>query len=44
MTVVVSHAYERLLAGLERGALKLNEMRPLQKQNYINLRTIIRDT
>ena len=43
MTVVVGHSYERLLAGLERGALKLNEMRPLREPNYSNLRTVIRD-
>jgi hypothetical protein len=43
MTVVVGHSYERLLGGLERGALKLNEMRPLREPNYSNLRTLLRD-
>lgn len=43
MTVVVGHEYERILAGLEKGPLKLNEMRPLREPNYSNLRSVIRD-
>ena len=43
MTVIVGHNYLKLLAGLERGALGLNEMRPLREPNYSALRTIIRD-
>jgi len=43
LSVVVGHAYEKFLAGLERGPLKLNEMRPLREPNYSRLRAILRD-
>ena len=43
ITIVVGHNYKTILATLERGALALNEMRPLREPNYTNLRTTIRD-
>lgn len=43
LSVVVGHAYEKFLGSLERGPLKLNEMRPLREPNYSRLRAILRD-
>ena len=43
ITIIVGHNFKRILANLERGALALNEMRPLREPNYSNLRTTIRD-
>lgn len=41
--MVVGHAYEQFLGGLEKAPMKLNEMRNMKEPNYSKLRSIIRD-
>ena len=42
MSLVVGHAYQRFLEGLER-PMKLNEMRNMKEPNYSKLREVLRD-
>jgi len=41
--MVVGHAYEQFLQGLEKAPMKLNEMRNMKEPNYSKLRSVIRD-
>ena len=41
--MVVGHAFEQFLNGLEKAPMKLNEMRNMKEPNYSKLRAIIRD-
>lgn len=41
--MVVGHAYEQFLNGLEKAPMKLNEMRNMKEPNYSKLRSVIRD-
>jgi hypothetical protein len=41
--MVVGHAFEQFLMGLEKAPMKLNEMRNMKEPNYSKLRSVIRD-
>jgi len=42
LTLVIGHAYQRFIEGLER-PMKLNEMRNMKEPNYSKLREVLRD-
>jgi hypothetical protein len=42
LTLVVGHAYQKFIEGLER-PMKLNEMRIMKEPNYTKLREVLRD-